>query len=270
MIAGSDFVRYLLSAGGVVTCLAAAAVWLAWSRNSASARRFLFGAVLFFVICSLYGPQYLLALAIARSSAPFVAADASPQRRTALVVLGSGSVDVEGWDGATFSFVDQAAAARVLEAVRVFRMIDPPLVISSGGNPHPGRREKPTAETMRDAMLVLGIPADRIVIESTSKTTRDEATIVAGMLRAHGVEQTILVTSQTHMARALGAFRAVGVPAIPAVAQEFEPDVPLAQFVLPTDDGLWVASKNAHEVLGLTYYWLRGWWIARAPAGSSR
>ena len=66
------------------------------------------------------------------------------------------------------------------------------------------------------------------------------------------------------MRRALGAFRAEGVAAIPAIAQEFDRHVSLGRLLLPSDDGLWTASTNAHEVLGLTYYWIRGWWTLQA------
>jgi uncharacterized SAM-binding protein YcdF (DUF218 family) len=171
-------------------------------------------------------------------------------------------VNVEDWNERTFSFTDRAAAARVLEAVRVFSLVDPAIVISSGGNAHPRRHAAPTGDTMRDALIELGIPRDRIVVETISRTTRDEAVVVGPMLAKYGVKQTILVTSEVHMRRALGAFRAAGIETIPAVAQEFELDLPWARVWMPSGEGLWVASSNAHEVIGLVYYRLRGWWRA--------
>lgn len=260
MIAGADFIRYLFSSGGMVCCFLAAALWVTWSRDSRAARRFLLIAALLFTYFSIYGAQYLFARELAHSLQPFTATETLPGRRTAVVLLGSGSVDVEDWSGRTYSFVDHSAAARVLEAVRVFRLVDPAIVISSGGNAHPETFEKPTAETMRDALVILGVPADRIMLETKSKTTRDEAVIIADMLRTQHVEQAILVTSQTHMRRALGTFRAAGVGAIPAIAQEFDRHPSLTDLLLPSEQGLWVASMNVHEVLGLAYYWMRGWW----------
>ena len=260
MIAGADFVRYLFSAGGVVCCFFLVAVWVAWSRNSLPARRWLMASALVFAASSLYGPQYLIARAMAWPLKPITAADVRSGHRTAIVVLGSGSVDVEDWSGRTYSFVDHSAAARVLEAVRVFNMVNGAIVISSGGNPHREVLEKPSAETMRDALIILGVPADRIMTETASRTTRDEAVIIRDMLRAQNIDQMILVTSQTHMRRALGAFRAAGVEAIPAIAQELDRHLPITQMLLPSADGLWVASTNVHEALGLAYYWARGWW----------
>ncbi len=164
------------------------------------------------------------------------------------------------WDGRTLSFVDRAAAIRVTEAARVFRLVDAAIVVSSGGDPHPKRYGAPTGETMRDALVAAGVPLDRIVVETQSHTTRDEAIVVGPILESRGASQIILVTSGIHMTRALGTFRAAGIPAVPAIAREFDPEPALASFFLPTKEGLAVASENVHEILGITYYWLRGWW----------
>jgi len=113
---------------------------------------------------------------------------------------------------------------------------------------------------MMEALVWLGVPASRIVQETVSTTTRDEAVVIRPMLTRLGAEQVILITSDVHMRRALGAFRAAGIDALPAIAREIERDVPWTTWLLPTDDGLWIGSLNAHEVIGVTYYWLRGWW----------
>jgi uncharacterized SAM-binding protein YcdF (DUF218 family) len=98
------------------------------------------------------------------------------------------------------------------------------------------------------------------VIETQSKTTREEAVVIAPMLRAQGAEQVILVTSEEHMRRSLGTFRAVGVSAIPAIARDLRRDTTWTQRWLPSMDGLGTASQNTHELLGTAYYALRGWW----------
>ena len=122
MIAGSDFVGYVLSAGGLVACLVAAAIWMAIAPSSRRARRFLVVAAAGFLICSVYEGQYLLTRIIVGSLRPFEASAptssapeaAASSGTTAIVVLGSGSLDVEDWTGRRFSFVDRPAAARVL------------------------------------------------------------------------------------------------------------------------------------------------------------
>jgi uncharacterized SAM-binding protein YcdF (DUF218 family) len=258
--AGADALSYLLSAGGAIVIITFTAVWLAVAPTSRHARRTLAIVVISLAFLSIYGIQYLVARLLIWPLTPFDPSRADSSRRTAVVVLGSGSVNTLDWDGQTRSYVDRTAAIRVTEAVRIFKILNPAFVVSSGGEPHTGRTGAPTGETMKDALLSAGVPAGRILVETQSKTTRDEALVVAPLVEAHGVTQVILVTSGVHMRRSLGAFRAVGIRAIPAIARELEPDPPLGFILLPTKEGLGQASENAHETAGLIYYWLRGWW----------
>lgn len=260
MTAGSDLVGYLVSAGGVVSIVLFIAVWTIRAPRSPHPRRVLIALAISFTLLSVFGIQLLLARFLSGAFKPFDVSQIEPGQATAIVVLGSGSVVAEDWDGRTLSFVDRAAAIRVTEAVRVFRLVNPIAVISSGGDPHTRRKGARTGETMKDALVAAGVPIDRILVETESGTTRDEAVVVAPMLRARGISQVILVTSGLHMRRALGTFRAEGVPAIPAIAHEFTSDISLAFVLIPSKEGLGLAAENAHEALALAYYWLRGWW----------
>ena len=70
----------------------------------------------------------------------------------------------------------------------------------------------------------------------------------------------IVVCEQHHEPWDLGVFRSVGIVAIPAIALEFlRQEASWGDLLIPSDQGLWLGSENAHEVLGLAYYWLRGW-----------
>ena len=260
MIAGADFVHFVLSGSGVIAAFLVMALWI-WRRpGSPRARRCLLACAIAFAAISIYGAEYVAARVIAAGFEPFGAANAVAGRRTVVIVLGSGGHEVEDWSGRTFSVMDLSAAARVLETARIFKLIDPALVISSGGNSHTDDERQPTGETMRDALVTLGVPRERILVETASRTTRDEAIVIRPILESQGAQQVVLVTSQTHMRRALGTFRAVGIRAIPAVAQEFDRDKDLADWILPSEQGLSMASANAHELIGFAYYWVRGWW----------
>lgn len=261
MVAGADVVRYLLSAGGVILIFFIASVWITFSRRSRRPLHLTLAAAIALVIAGNIGVQLLLARLVVGRLEPFKAAGASGGAQAAIVILGSGSLDVEDWDGRNLALPDPAGAARVLEAVRVYNLVAPAFVISSGGNPRPSRRMTPGAETMRDLLVARGVPADRIVLETESATTRDEALLIAPILKSRNARPVILVTSGIHMRRALGAFRAVGVDAVPAIAQEIPLDrLSAADYAMPSGLGLDLASANAHEILGFAYYWLRGWW----------
>ncbi|MGE5243906.1 MAG: YdcF family protein [Betaproteobacteria bacterium] len=260
MIAAADILRYVLSTGGLIILVLSATLWLAARPASVRARRLLVVLAVFFALAATYGVDYAAGRALLIGLRPFTRADAPAGGRTAIVVLGSGSTTVFDWNGEQFSTVDRHAASRVLEAARVYRLIQPAIVISSGGLPHPARLEVPSGETMRDALVSLGVPASRIVVETRSRTTHDEAAIVAPMLASLGVDHVVLVTSDTHMRRSLGTFRAQGIVATPAIARSVYPVEFRIEWMLPTRHGLDAAAEVAHEYLGIAYYTLRGWY----------
>ncbi len=260
MIVGADIVRYLLSGSGLTLLVLAGAIWLRVRPGSAGARRLLIAVAVIFTLASTYALDYAVSRVLLIGLRPFAAADAPSGGRTAIVVLGSGSTTVADWEGHLLSVVDRNAAARVLEAARVFHMIRPDVVVSSGGLPHPDHVEEPSGETMRDALVRLGIPASQIVVETRSTTTHDEAIIVKPILASLGVTHVVLVTSEAHMRRSLGTFRAEGIVATPAIARSIGPVGSWSQWALPSDLGLFVASEIVHEVLGIGYYTIRGWY----------
>ena len=103
------------------------------------------------------------------------------------------------------------------------------------------------------------VPADRIVLESTSRDTHDEAVLVGPMLRALRAQHVVLVTSEVHMRRSIASFRAAGIDAVPAIARDPLNFESRAKSFVPTTEGLRFSSGVAHEYIGLVYYWLRGW-----------
>jgi uncharacterized SAM-binding protein YcdF (DUF218 family) len=192
-----------------------------------------------------------------RGFAPFSAADVPPGRG-AIVLLGAGSRTVHGRGTDKFSVLNLAGAARVIEAARVFRTMDSPWIVSSGGAAV-GRDTVPESETMKTALIQLGVPADRILLESTSRITRDEAVLTAAILRDLGVSSFVLVTSDLHMRRALATFRHEGLSPVPAVARDPLDSQRLGLEWLPTQQGIEFGQEIAHDYIGLAWYKLLGW-----------
>ena len=171
----------------------------------------------------------------------FEPADAPPGPY-AIVLLGAGARTVHG-RADRVGVLTLGGASRVLEAARVFRVLNGPLIVSSGGPP-PGHNMYPDSETMTTALVQLGVPADRIVLESTSRVTRDEAVLTARLLRDRGIRACILVTSDLHMRRALGAFRREGLDARPAAARDpLDAQRPWLSW-LPTEQGMEVLARS--------------------------
>jgi uncharacterized SAM-binding protein YcdF (DUF218 family) len=239
--------------------LLAGALWL-WARpGSAHPRRFLLVAALAYTLASIYGVSYFAGRLLVVGLRPFER-EQLPPGRAAVVVLGSGTFTARDWQENRFSVVDPFAASRVLEATRVFTLANPDWVISSGGNPIPDHPDEPSGLTMRDTLVRLGVPPARILVETKSRTTHHEAVVVAPMLRSLNVAHTILVTSDTHMRRSLGAFKAEGIDAIPAIARHPYTSIPWDQWFIPSNAGLDESRLIVHEIAGIVYYGMRGWY----------
>jgi uncharacterized SAM-binding protein YcdF (DUF218 family) len=255
----ADLFAYAFSPAGIVWLLAIGTLWL-WRRpGSRLAPRLLLTLAALYLTFSIFAVSFQFERLLAWGYRPLRPADV-PAGRRVIVVLGSGSFTTRNWDGGKLTIVDLGAAERVLEAARVYRLVGADIVISSGGSPHRDDPDEPTGLAMRGALVDLGIPESRILVETESRNTHDEALIVAGMLKTLGAERTILVTSARHMRRSVGTFKSAGVAVIPAVARNSVVDQPWTARWLPRDVGLWETREVAHEYLGLVAYLARGWY----------
>lgn len=258
MIVGAALVRFVVSSAGMATLMLALAIWIFVRPQSRRARTALLLTAVFYLAAGLHPLSHRVSDALAGRFQPLTRA-AVPPGRTAIVLLGSGAFTVTDWSGRRQSLIDVTGAERTLEAARIFRLLDDAWIISSGGEIDPEDPDDTAGTTMREMLIGLGIPAERILFEDQSKTTRDEAVIVAGMLETLAPASVVLVTSGFHMKRSLAVFRSVGIAAIPAIAREAPHDGSWMVTYLPSRWALEETHFAIHELLGLAYYRLRGW-----------
>ncbi len=117
------------------------------------------------------------------------------------------------------------------------------------------------APAMATFMHDLGVPEAAMLMESESRTTRENAVLTEKMLRERGTNRILLVTSAMHMPRALATFRKLGIDAIPAPT-DFEAEPPSGYWLLrwlPDTDALDKSSRAMKEYLGMWVYRWRGW-----------
>jgi uncharacterized SAM-binding protein YcdF (DUF218 family) len=257
----ASFFWFLFSSGGVVVALLVASVWLYTKPKSRAPHVLLVLIVFGYTAASIYPVPRAVERWLASGFHPLTRADVPPGR-SVVVLLGSGSHRREDWSDVRLSVLDPAGLERTLEAARVYRLLQPDFVISSGGVIEQDDPEDPVGETMKDSLVRLGVPPDRIIVERESTNTRDEAVMVAAMLPSLDVKHVILVTSPMHMRRAVGMFRAVGLAVIPAIARQREYSGSIVSLV-PSETGLRTSALAVHELVGVTYYWLRGWYKSR-------
>ena len=198
-----------------------------------------------------------LAWTLATGHAPLQAADQA-RGAGAVVLLGGGSANVRA-RGLAVTYPTRPSALRVIEAARVYRLLGDPLVFLSGGITDPTPGAAPESAAYREAIIELGVPATRIVTESQSHTTREQATILEGMLRERGIARFVLVTSPLHMGRSLATFRALGLDAVPSPAPLFSDRLRAPFPLLPNDGALEIGNDVVYEWAARVYYWSNGW-----------
>ncbi|HCS89264.1 MAG: YdcF family protein [Thiohalocapsa sp. PB-PSB1] len=186
---------------------------------------------------------------------------ASVPEAAAAVVLGGGLRGAQS----PHLFPDlNNAADRVWHAARVFHAGKTPLVVLSGG----GFAWRPAHDSEAAAMLAflldLGVPREHVVLETRSRTTRENALETRRKLEPLGIQHILLITSALHMRRARATFAAVGFDVIP-VASDHEVAFGKAKTLLdylPNAESLERSSRAVKEYLGFWVYWTRGWTIA--------
>ncbi len=182
-----------------------------------------------------------------------------PQDIDAIVILGGGSVTYRS-GGLEISELSDATSLRVLEGARLYAMLDRPMVIISGGADARSGALEPETDPMSQELMDAGVDEEHLRTESQSGSTREQAIYLAAMLEELQPRRFILVTSPTHMRRALAVFEAQGLHPIPsASAQHSAGHVVLRGGWLPHTDALSASHAALREIMALGYYWVRGW-----------
>ena len=143
---------------------------------------------------------------------------------------------------------------RLVEGVRVFRQ-NPgaKLILSGGGAIEP----VPEATVMAKVSQFMGVSPDDMILESTSKDTKDQARLIKPIV---GTEPFVLVTSAIHMPRSMALFEKLGMRPIPAPAgstsrikSPFSP-----QDIFPSVNALDDTTQALHEYLGILWGKMKG------------
>lgn len=105
--------------------------------------------------------------------------------------------------------------ARLEHALELYRAGVAPLLVFTGGRGVKGERWTEGAAGRRWAES-RGVPADRILVEESSRNTYQNLVGVAELLRPRGLRDVVLVSDPFHMFRALAQAREVGLEAYPS------------------------------------------------------
>lgn len=149
---------------------------------------------------------------------------------------------------------------RLTETATLARLYPNARIVVSGGT-FGSRSDAETEAFITKRFLTdIGVDESRIVTEARSLSTAENAAFTRELIMPQPGERWLLVTSASHMPRAVGTFRNAGFPVIP---------YPVGYTTAGRPDDYWAIRLDAstslvrvdvavHEWLGLIAYWLTG------------
>ncbi|MGX1743781.1 YdcF family protein [Bosea sp. NPDC055353] len=176
---------------------------------------------------------------------------------TGIIVL-SGALEVTR-SAARRGFAVNGAAERIFAFMDLARRYPGARLVYSGGNSRIGSRLPPEAWTATEYLKTIGLPGDRLTIETRSHNTWENARETRNLVRPSPGERWLLVTSAWHMPRAMGSFEQAGFRVIPyPVDFQTNGARDLMQPFTVVGQGLERLDLAAREWLGLIGYRLSG------------
>lgn len=170
-----------------------------------------------------------------------------------IVVLGGGYTWNPEW--APSSNLISNSLPRLNEGIRLWRANPGSKLIFTGA--HALTNPVSTAEVGARVAESLGVPRADIITLEQPKDTEEEALAVK---RAIGNAPFLLVTSASHLPRAMIFFQRVGLDPLPAPANQLAIDSPLNpwEYALPSPVWLMHSDRVGYETLGRIWQWLKG------------
>ncbi len=150
-------------------------------------------------------------------------------------------------------------AERLSETVALARRFPQARIVFTGGSGTLITAKAPEADAARQFFEDLGVEPGRIMLESQSRNTHENARFIFDMLQPKVSETWLLVTSAFHMPRAVGTFRKAGfsVRAFPVDYRTSGLDEIYHPFS-SIPDGLRRVDLVFKEYVGLVTYYLSG------------
>ncbi len=169
-----------------------------------------------------------------------------------IVVLAGGSTVDPALPLSTY--LSEASLARLSEGIRIHNRLPETKLVFTGGSGFKGFT--PEAEVLADMAREWGVKPDDIIIEAEATDTKDHPIYVKKIV---GSDEFILVTSATHMPRAMALFRKHGMHPTPAPTDYLvmrKEGISPGDF-FPSAGSLESAGQAIHEYLGIVWAKLR-------------
>ncbi len=216
------------------------AYWFEHKRDRRLFRRFFFVGFAVLYLFSITPVQRLLVRPLRVASSKIM----SEIKADAIIILGG-------------------EPARSLTGIRLFKQGVAPVIVSAGGSGELLQEEQKESHRMTDFLVEFGVPKDRIISESKSKNTRENALYTKDMMDSLNIHTIALVTSSIHMRRSVGVFSKLGYDVIPVEARLFRMPKKRERFdpftLVPNVGNLSLSTQVIYEYFALILYKALNW-----------
>jgi uncharacterized SAM-binding protein YcdF (DUF218 family) len=224
------------------------------TRFARAGRRLLVASLVLLAALGLSPIGNALMIPLEQRFPPWDAARGAP---AGIVVLGGAiSPDISA---ARDAVALNEAAERVAVVAELARRYPDARILFSGGTGALIYSEGVEAEFARRLLQSFGIARERILLDTRSRNTIENARFSKEIAQPKAGERWLLVTSAYHMPRAVGVFRKQGFPveAYPVDWRTRGSEDALRPF-FTMGDGLRRTDTAVREWVGLAVYWLTG------------
>lgn len=186
----------------------------------------------------------------------FAAPKEMPAKVAGIIVLG-GAIDTR----MSNRFGDVALngrAERITAFVTLAKRYPEAKLVYSGGAGLIMEEQKSEAEHAKPLLVALGVPEARLILETKSRDTHENAQFTKDIVKPAPGEVWIVVTSAAHMPRAMGTFQKLGWPVIPYPVDFRRLGEGDEAFGRNLGRGLNLLNISLREWLSLGHYWVSG------------
>lgn len=153
-------------------------------------------------------------------------------------------------------------ADRVTHSVQLYKLGIVKKILVSGGSGLLSTRRRQEADEMAEALLLMGVPREDIVIENKSRNTHESAEEVKKILESIShPDRCLLITSGYHIRRSKACFTKVGwkTDTFSTDFQTHKRAFTFDIFLIPKIDAISIWSTAIREWVGFAAYWVMGY-----------
>lgn len=218
-------------------------------------------AAIMFVMITLVGSTCFPGTLLRRLERPWAGVKIADLAACDVVVVLGGGIEPSRHEVGSMHFT--GSGDRIIMGLELMRLGKAPVIAFGGSEMDVGGRKIVEADLAKEWLESWHLPeVHEVVSLGANENTRQEGEKVARLAKARGWHRVLLVTSASHMERAVAVFHKLGVETVPAPCNFLtgaDADPPLFRVTVPGGDGFDKLKVWIHEMVGWFVYKRRGW-----------